>query len=303
MVALGCLSMSSPSRTRLIYDEHELGSWTRAVREPDPRLSPLLYRPLLGFEQRSAAFTRWLEPPRPALTLMIDLGGSLCVDGGRLPDAWMAGLRDRYVLVEFGGRYASLDLELTPLGAHAILGRPLSDLQGQLVTLENLFGASGRRLAERLREARDWDARFDVIEAFLLARAAAGPAADPAVAWACERLDRSEGRVSVSALAREVGCSRRYLHARFRTQVGLAPKTLARLVRFHAVRRRIERAPARWADVALDAGYCDQSHLNRDFRELAGTTPSDFLSRLLPGYGGVVGDEIPFVQDAGSASA
>jgi AraC-like DNA-binding protein len=58
----------------------------------------------------------------------------------------------------------------------------------------------------------------------------------------------------------------------------------------------LEAEPARWADIALAAGYCDQSHLNRDFRELAGTTPSDFLARQIPG-GGVVGDEIPFVQD------
>jgi methylphosphotriester-DNA--protein-cysteine methyltransferase len=71
--------------------------------------------------------------------------------------------------------------------------------------------------------------------------------------------------------------------------VGLSPKTAARLLRFADVRQRIERAPARWAQVAFDVGYADQSHLNRDFRQLAGTTPTDFVARLIPG-GGVVGD-------------
>ena len=33
---------------RLIQNYHELGRWLRAVREPGPRLRPLLYRPLLG---------------------------------------------------------------------------------------------------------------------------------------------------------------------------------------------------------------------------------------------------------------
>ncbi len=287
----------APARTRLIRDEHELGRWSRAVRRANPRLRGLLYRDLLGFEQESAAFSSWLEPPRPALTMMIDLEGEISLDGAPLPGAWIAGLGDRYAVVGFSSRYASIDLELTPLGAWSVLGLPLGELRGRTVRLEDAFGEPGRRLVEQLHYARDWDARFDVIEAFLLARADAGPRPTPAVAWALSRLWASEGRERVESLAGQLGCSRRYLHARFREQVGLPPKTVARLIRFGAVRRRIERAPIRWADVAYDCGYADQSHLNRDFRELAGTTPGDFVTRLLPGYGGVVGDGVPFVQD------
>lgn len=257
----------------------------------------MLYRALVGFEQDSASFSSWLEAPRPALTLIVDLEGQISLDGTPLPDAWIAGLSDRHAVVGFTSRYASIDLELTPLGAWRVLGLPLGELEGQTVRLEDAFGPPGRRLVEQLREAEDWDARFDAVEAFLLARADAGPRPTPAVAWALSRLWETEGRERVESLAAQLGCSRRYLHARFREQIGLPPKTVARLIRFGAVRRRVERAPIRWADVAYECGYADQSHLNRDFRELAGTTPGDFVTRLLPGYGGVVGDGIPFVQD------
>jgi AraC-like DNA-binding protein len=293
--------MPSDRRTQLVSHDHELGSWRRALRVPDARLAPAMYRPLLGFEQRHASFASWLEPPRPANTLMIDLEGTLTVDGGVLPDAWMAGVNDRYVVVDFPARYISLDLELDPLGAYTVLGQPLSALRGRTATFEDLFGADGRRVVERLRDQPDWDGRFDVIESFLLARLEVGPRPDPAVAWAWARIQASGGRARVDALAAELGCSRRYLHASFSEQLGLAPKKIARLVRFHSVRRRIERAPALWADIAFDAGYADQPHLNRDFRELAGTTPTDFLARLVPG-GGVVGDQLPFVQDRAAAA-
>lgn len=55
-----------------------------------------------------------------------------------------------------------------------------------------VFGADGARLAA-VRELEDWDARFDVLEGFLLARLAAGPEPDPAVAWAWQRLQQTAG--------------------------------------------------------------------------------------------------------------
>jgi AraC-like DNA-binding protein len=61
--------------------------------------------------------------------------------------------------------------------------------------------------------------------------------------------------------------------------VGLSPKQLHRLVRFHSVLARAlvrERLPD--ADTALAAGYYDQSHLAREARRLAGVPLRELLS-------------------------
>jgi len=265
------------------------------VRVPDRRLAPLLDRVLVGFQHVGSG--SWLEPPAPAVTIMIGLDGALRADGEGLPRSWVGGLSDRAASVELGARYASLDLKLTPLGAYTLIGCPLSEFARSVVELSDVFGAAGQRLAEDVGEARCWEQRFDLLERFLLERAAAGPAPTPSVHWAWGRLRASGGRVTVEQLARELGCSRRHLAAGFREQIGVPPKTAARLLRFHHVCRGLEREPRRLAELAYEAGYCDQSHLNRDFRELAGTTPTEFVAARRSSHASA-GTHDPFVEDS-----
>ncbi len=236
----------------------------------------------MGFRREGTRRELWIEPPQPAVTLIVTLEGQLCANGRALPRAWIGGIGCSPYEVEFDGTYACVDLKLTPLGAYTLLASPVSELAGATFDLDEVFGEPGRVLCEELSQESGWERRFEVVESFLLARASGGPLPDPAVARAWSRLRETSGRLTVEALARELGCSRRYLATRFREQVGLPPKTLARLLRFERVRRLIESDPGRLADIAHSCGYCDQSHLNRDFRDLAGTTPGEFVARRVP---------------------
>jgi AraC-like DNA-binding protein len=235
------------------------------------------------------------------VTLIVDFGEPLRAGTQRMPQAWLGGLSDTYDLIELGKTHTSLDLKLTPLGACTLLGLPMRELTGAVVGLDDLFGAQGRTLTEQLLEASNWEERFDLLEVFLLARAAEGPEASPSLARAWSWLCSSEGRIPIGRLAAELGMSRRHLASTFHEQVGLPPKTVARLLRFARVRRLLGEKPTSWVEVAHDCGYFDQSHLNRDFRKFAGTTPTDFLARQLPG-GGVIGDGISFVQDTATTA-
>jgi AraC-like DNA-binding protein len=63
----------------------------------------------------------------------------------------------------------------------------------------------------------------------------------------------------------------------FREAVGLTPKLYCRVLRFQrALRQLAEHPRIAWIDTALNAGYSDQAHFNRDFRELAGLTPGQY---------------------------
>ena len=68
----------------------------------------------------------------------------------------------------------------------------------------------------------------------------------------------------------------------FREQLGVPPKTMARILRFQkAVRLLGTSTQLRWAEIALRCGYYDQAHFNRDFRDFAGASPGEFLAQRI----------------------
>jgi AraC-like DNA-binding protein len=88
-------------------------------------------------------------------------------------------------------------------------------------------------------------------------------------------LEAAQGLARIDALAARFGVSRRQIERDFRDAVGLAPKTLAAILRFRHAAERL-RAGDPLASAALAAGYADQAHLSRDCRRWAGLTPGAY---------------------------
>lgn len=286
-----------PPRAQIVRHHSALGQWEIVSRAPDPRLRPHV-RVYQGYVERTPGVARRLETPSGDVVLIIGLGPAIRVIDPRDPAratgprrAFVAGLHDAYMLTESSGAQHGLQVNFTPIGAHLFLGLPMDALANRAVELEDIFGAPARRLAERLREAPTWAARFAHLDAIIAARLADARAPAPGVVRAWQRLNETGGCLGIGALAAEVGCSPKHLIAQFREQIGLPPKTVARVLRFRRAVRLLERDDgARWAAIAHDCGYCDQAHLIRDFRAFAGRPPGEFLGRRLPDGGGVAGD-------------
>lgn len=249
---------------------------TWAEHRPSDPVRALLTRDYVGFAQSASDGMRFLATPAPIVTVIVNTGAAF----GGLPGAFVAGLSDAADVVDQSGAIECLELKVTPLGAYRLLGVPMAELTNDVVNLADVLGPDAARLTERLANTEGWAARFAVLDAFLLARAEAGPRPAREVAWAWQRLVATRGAVPVGELAAEVGWSRRHLVTRFHQQVGLPPKTAARVVRFSGLLCRAEGAEAgQWSRIAAECGYYDQAHMNRDFREFTGTTPTDYLAR------------------------
>lgn len=186
-----------------------------------------------------------------------------------------------------------IHVELTPWAAGALLGYPAGVLASGVYDVADVLGTRGSELVERTRQATDWTSRFAAIDQVLGADLDLAWTPAPEVAQAWTTLVRTGGRIPVQQLARHVGWSRRHLAERFRRELGLSPKTAARVIRFERSRTALTRpARAGLAEIAAECGYADQAHLTREWRDLAGQTPSAWIAA-----------ELPFVQAAVSEPA
>lgn len=137
-------------------------------------------------------------------------------------------------------------------------------------------------LAAELEAAADWQAMGRAAD-HCLAELAEGNRGDDPVVRAANRLRQLRGTISIQELADAAGLSLRHFQRRFRALTGLNPKLYARICRIgHAVHRKELEPDASWTALALEAGYSDQPHFIRDFRELTGIAPGGFLRGQSP---------------------
>jgi AraC-like DNA-binding protein len=82
---------------------------------------------------------------------------------------------------------------------------------------------------------------------------------------------------TVADAAARANLSERELQRRFVRDVGYAPKTLQRVLRFQRFMGQLHLPRVELAGAAAIAGYADQSHLSREARRLTGLSPRQLL--------------------------
>jgi len=215
--------------------------------------------------------------PHPAVTLVLVFGGTIAVEdaaGRQQQGSFVTGLGFGEGLRALRAEaFECLQVRLSPVVAHAVLGAAVTELDNAVVTLDELWGRDTTRISEQLGDLSSWEDRFAYTDSWIAHRCAAASQVSPEVAWAWRRIRTGRGTVRIEHLAAELGWSRKRLWSRFQSQIGLPPKRAAKLVRFdHAIHRLVAGQAA--AGVAADGGYTDQSHLHRDVVAFTGLTPA-----------------------------
>ena len=198
----------------------------------------------------------------------------------RFSGAIISGAHSRRLAPADTNAVSLIGIHFKPGGAFPFLAQPAGELADTHVDLQTLWGQAARRVRERIWEAKTSAERFRVLEDAVVARMRDGVKQHYAVPAALEMFGNNHVGPKVREAAKYIGLSERRFIETFKMEVGLTPKLFSRIQRFQRTRRVIQKDHSPdWAELALNLGYFDQSHLIREFLEFSGVSPTEYLHR------------------------
>lgn len=194
--------------------------------------------------------------------------------GSTIKGPVVGGARTSFYVKEVGAPVLSVGVQLLPGAAQALFGVSAAELAGRHTPASELLGAHADSILQQLAEECDPVRQLVRLESVLAARLPRVHGLHPGVA---EILGNFPQTSRVEDMVRQSCYSHRGFIALFRQATGLSPKRYARLMRFQQLMAALRGAPAEsLSALAFDAGYSDQAHMNREFREFAGITPLQY---------------------------
>jgi AraC-like DNA-binding protein len=247
-------------------------------------------------------------PPMPSAHLFVNVGGPVrvwdsdpSVPPAVFTDGWFMGVWTRRFLVEYPTRVRVVGVHFKPWGISPFVDMPATELRNRWVPVDAVWRRSLDRIRNQIGGIASAPEALRVLEHELRSRLAEAPSRGlDLVLRTGGRLETSHGAVPVGALTDAAGVSGNHLAAQFKSHVGVTPKRVARIYRFSRLILSVDALrPVDWSELAQTAGYFDQAHFIREFKDFTGHTPTGYLAlrRRFPAEPGFAPDSGPMPAD------
>ena len=178
-------------------------------------------------------------------------------------------------------RLKCIRVDFHPGGLYRLLGMPMTHLFDGGFDAFDILGNEMWPVNQQILEAPGMDSAKVIVENFLLQKCNKLKTTLP-IDFAIRELLKSDGNLRIEDVASLACLSIRQFERKCSERIGMPPKALARIARFSKAYRLREACPdLTWTAIAYEAGYYDQMHMIRDFKEFAGVTPKVIEESLL----------------------
>lgn len=191
--------------------------------------------------------------------------------------AEMVGTMTRAIVVAVQGRRDTFGIRFRPGAAWLLWRAPMRALCDGRAELDAVV-PGGSSLAERLSERDGFAARVALAQRWIAEHVVVAEIDREKLTTVAAINRRLEaGSTALGAL----GWNERKLQRFFEAAYGTNPATMRCFWRFEHLRRVLLSAPApHLAELAIDHGYSDQSHMAREFQRFSGLSISDWRAEI-----------------------
>jgi len=194
--------------------------------------------------------------------------------------SYLLGMRTAFVEAYYPQSTQLFGVCFKPAGLTAFTRVPLEELTDRRVEIafvETLFDKS---FYETLSEKKSIAEIIAHTNSCLLKRFSCFYPADRQIIRAVDLINLSKGKLSLADVASNVCLCQRHFERKFKSVIGVSPKMFAKILRFNYALQCMKNYPDKdLLSIAIECGYYDYTHLAKDFKLLAGDTPSDFRQK------------------------
>jgi AraC-like DNA-binding protein len=200
--------------------------------------------------------------------------------------ASLKGVTSKPALFQMEPVYSHVAVSFFPHGVKALFGIDAFETIDSVLDLHHFFPND---IVEKIINARETKTRISVLDNYLLKKLSQMKAVDSRVVNFLQLCPSTR----YGHLLKDYGISERNFERKFLQSVGFTPSYYKRVVRFEKAHVRIQQGDyTSLSNLAYELGYADQSHFNRDFKELSGSTPLSLSTKdeLVAESGSLLGE-------------
>lgn len=173
-------------------------------------------------------------------------------------------------------------VNFTATGLYQLMGMDMYHFTDKIIDAKIIFGEEITELYEKLIEAKSSFNAIRLIDHFLCVKAQNKRKDNKAcVLNSLSVLNNPAKKLNINELLKITNTSSKTLQRSFKSEIGMSPKMLQRLLRYNHVKLYLqENGPVDWWEVVIRFGFYDHSHLISEFQTFSGYTPAQYIHIL-----------------------
>ena len=195
------------------------------------------------------------------------------------PQAFAISQMRKYVEIESDGLVGLISVRFYPWGAHHFFEKPIKDFLDSTVTLEEIWKENYKAILSELKNSDD-NEKVKLVQDFLDKCLLKYKKDTNDIDNTVKLLRETKGADSIDSVCEKSKLSYKQLERQFLKTIGTTPKVFSRTTRFLNLCHNLkDYENLSMTQLALDMGYFDQAHFNKDFKSFSGLTPRDFFQQ------------------------
>ncbi|MDF2938717.1 MAG: helix-turn-helix protein [Paenibacillaceae bacterium] len=208
-----------------------------------------------------------LVVPNPCVNLVVEPGKTSCFAPGAGTFSYL-----------MQGSGCVFGVKFHPGGFYPFVKEPISGLRGQPIPVMKILGISGEELEKTILSRKDEHVMAEKMERLLLRCLPEADRQGQVLREAVEGIARDRELIKVDMLCARMGLHKRTVQRLFDQYVGVSPKWVIRLFRIQDAAERMDNGRHdELVKLAMDLGYHDQAHFIKDFKNVTGQTPEEYI--------------------------